>query len=91
MSDPLADIMDAFRSSARSVLNRWSGQVVLGEPSEELQLYLTGEVCNVCNHPIHQLECSTDWVCTGHCRCLMIGCVPKLTWFAIQETVRKDV
>jgi hypothetical protein len=46
--------------------------------------------CNLCGHPIHQLECSSDWVCTEHCCCLMIGCIPKLTWFADHETVRKE-
>lgn len=32
--------------------------------------------CNVCLHTIRRH--GSDWECAKQCRCLMIGCVPKV-------------
>lgn len=32
--------------------------------------------CNVCEHPIERR--GSEWQCSENCRCMMIGCVPKV-------------
>jgi len=86
---PFRDILQAYIDLLAPVSKVEVGK--LQPIIDRLDAIADGEICNQCEHPIRQLECSSDWVCTQQCRCLMIGCVPRLTWFASRATLRRDV
>lgn len=51
-------------------------RVLSPEQIQTFEDHLSQPRCNLCLHPIVRL--GMDWVCTEGCRCIMIGCVPRV-------------